>query len=185
MGNILSTTGGGKLASLIKLASSVANIPGDAAECGVWRGGSLCAIAKVLPGKTVYGFDTFSGLPKEAWSNCEIHNVGDFRDSSLEIVRENTAKFPNIILVPGIFPQTCGQLSDRSFAFVYLDFDFYLSTRDALAWFLPRMEIGGVIVFDDYEWKHCPGVKLAIDEFGLDVEQTVPHQAAHLVRAKR
>jgi hypothetical protein len=47
------------------------------------------------------------------------------------------------------------------------------------------MEIGGVIVFDDYEWKHCPGVKLAIDEFGLDVEQTVPHQAAHLVRAKR
>ena len=87
--------------------------------------------------------------------------------------------------MPGIFPQTCGQLSDRSFAFVYLDFDFYLSTRDALAWFLPRMEIGGVIVFDDYEWKHCPGVKLAIDEFGLDVEQTVPHQAAHLVRAKR
>jgi len=50
-------------------------------------------------------------------------------------------------------------------AFIYADVDIYQSTRSCLDFFYPRMVHGGVMIFDDYEWKGCPGVKKAISEF--------------------
>src|SRR5436853_463234 len=40
---------------------------GSAAEFGVYQGASLRYIANQVPGVTVYGFDSFRGLPK-AWN---------------------------------------------------------------------------------------------------------------------
>jgi len=178
---IFSTTIDEKRASLIALARDAEQVPGDAAECGVFLGGCLCAIAEALPAKTVYGFDTFTGLPEEARSDGDRHPIGEFGQTTLEIVRTNTAAFKNIVLVPGVFPRSCAMLGEIAFAFVYLDFDFYLSTRDAITWFLPRMASGGVIVFDDYGCDYCPGVKRAINEAGLSVKQTVLTQVTYFV----
>ena len=43
-------------------------IPGDVVECGVWRGGSMMAVARTLLGagvrdRTLWLYDTFAGLP--------------------------------------------------------------------------------------------------------------------------
>lgn len=159
------------------LRSTSADVVGSAAECGVYRGGCLRLIAKELPGRAVYGFDTFSGLPADMWSQGEPHSIGDFADCSYEAVASSVADLDTVKLVRGNFPASASRLGGEKFAFVHLDFDFYESTRAALEWLLPRMSPGGAIVFDDYEWKHCPGVRRAIDEFCLDVRVTVPHQA--------
>ena len=171
-----------KEAAIRRVLRSVSGIDGAAAECGVYRGGCLRLIAAECPGRQIYGFDTFAGLPAEMWSEGEPHSVGDFGDCSLEAVAAGVADLESVRLVRGNFPASAGGLEGERFAFVQLDFDFYESTRAAREWLLPRMSPGAAIVFDDYEWKHCPGVKRAIDEFGLGVQKTVPFQAVWMNR---
>jgi O-methyltransferase len=115
------------------------------------------------------------------WQDGEPHGVGDFRDTTLDAVRAVVSELANVELVQGVFPASAAGLKDLRFAFVHLDLDWYRSTRDALEWLLPRMSAGGAIVLDDYGWKHCPGVKQAIEEFELEVRQTVPFQVVHWV----
>jgi hypothetical protein len=43
--------------------------------------------------------------------------------------------------------------------------DIHDSVLACLEFFYPRMTRGGVMLFDDYEWKDCPGVKKALDGF--------------------
>jgi O-methyltransferase len=169
-------------ASLLHWLKKVDHVPGAVAECGVYCGSTLRMLAKAAPDRRVYGFDTFEGLPAAMWSEGEIHEPGDFADTSFEAVQEYVAICPNVRLVRGEFPASArAPLDGERFAFVHLDFDFYESTRAALEWLIPRMSPGGVIVFDDYEWHRCPGVKRAIDEMGLAVERTVTHQAVWVV----
>jgi len=178
---MIALTSNTKLDSLTQIAKNVMNIEGDAAECGVYQGGSLRAIAQALPHKKVYGFDTFNGLPKEAWSAVEVHKTGEFSDTALSIAIRNTADLTNVSLIPGLFPESVGEQSTMSlmnskFSFVYLDFDYYRSTKWAIEWFRPRMSHGAAMVFDDYGWPDCPGVKQAINDTGLRVCKLVDYQ---------
>lgn len=165
---------------IVSELEGVLGVHGAVAECGVYCGSTLRQMAKPARDKVVYGFDTFEGLPAEMWGEGEPHSVGDFSDTSIEVVAADLAGVPNVTLIKGVFPQSAASLSNVKFAFVHLDFDFYESTRAALGWLLPRMSAGGKIVFDDYEWPNCPGVKRAIDEFALSVRKTVPFQAVYL-----
>lgn len=171
-------------ASLLHWLEHVTAVPGAIAECGVYCGSTLRMMAKAAPRRRCYGFDTFEGLPAAMWSKEEVHAPGDFADTSFEAVTVALADCPNVQLVRGEFPASTGRvpLDGETFGFVHLDFDFYESTRAALDWLIPRMSPGGVIVFDDYEWHRCPGVKRAIDELGLKVEKTVPYQAVWVAR---
>lgn len=164
-------------ASLIHWLKKVTNVPGAAAECGVYCGSTLRMLAKAAPDRRFFGFDTFTGLPAAMWSAGEVHQPGDFADTSFDAVQQYMASCPHVRLVQGEFPASAGRQERETFAFVHLDFDFYESTRAALEWFMPRMSPGGVILFDDYEWHRCPGVKRAVDEMGLMVKKTVPYQA--------
>ncbi|MGX9390514.1 TylF/MycF/NovP-related O-methyltransferase [Nitrobacteraceae bacterium UC4446_H13] len=175
-----SILGRDKIASIRNIIRSVADVEGSAAECGVYRGGCLRLMATECPERRIYGFDTFEGLPADMWSADEPHSAGDFADCSFDAVLKGVSGL-NVTLVKGVFPASAESFRAEKFAFMHLDFDFYESTKAALEWFLPRMSPGGVIVFDDYEWQHCPGVKRALDEAGLDVAVTVQFQAVHRV----
>lgn len=39
---------------------------------------------------------------------------------------------------------------------------------DCCKFFYPRMERGGVMIFDDYGFVSCPGAKMGVDKFFLD-----------------
>lgn len=166
---------------LDRLLAELALAPaGIVVEMGVYQGGSLAAMAAAAPHRAVYGFDTFTGLPRDAWQPDEPHSVGDFGDTSLEAVRAALAGLPNAHLVPGLFPESADAAGvDGPVALAHVDFDFYRSTLAAIWWLLPRLVPGGVIVFDDHGWKHCPGVAQAIAETGLQVEVLAGHQAIH------
>ncbi|MBC7168315.1 TylF/MycF/NovP-related O-methyltransferase [Phenylobacterium sp.] len=180
---MLTLVAGPKLDVILRAAGELADVSGAFAECGVYQGGSLAALAEANPQRTVYGFDTFEGLPQEAWAAGEPHGVGDFGDTNLDSVKAAIGHLSNVDLRPGIFPASAVGLEAERFALLHLDFDFYESTRAALEWFLPRMSPGGVIVFDDVDWPHCPGVRRAIEEFGLEIEITAPCQAIHRVQS--
>jgi len=159
-------------------AESVINLPGCTAEVGVYRGGVSKIIAEILPNKQLHLFDTFTGIPMKG--EHDVHNIGDFKDTTLEQVKEYLSNHKNISYHVGWFPRDTGKnVENEQFCFVHLDADQYQSTKEALEFFYPRMVKGGVIVFDDYEWENCPGVKKAIDEFLADKLERVVVEARH------
>lgn len=157
---------------LVEQLQAVDGVAGDFAELGVYRGGSAQLMAEAGPDRTVYLFDTFSGAPYRD----EFHKPGDFTDTSLGCVLGIMRDYPNVRVCAGLFPDSAMSVTAR-FAFVHLDADLYLSTLDGLQWFFPRMEIGGIILIDDYGRDTCPGVERAVGEFYGEVEVVGDGQA--------
>lgn len=146
------------------------------AEVGVYKGGSLKFLGENFPDAVIFGFDTFEGLPKEHWNKNEVHKPGDFSDTSIEEVYKFIDN-PRVLLIKGLFPESAKQYKDQVYDFVHVDTDFYEGVRSSLEFFYPRLSEGGIIVFDDYEWENCPGVKKALKEFGKEIFKSAKHQA--------
>lgn len=159
-----------RLDEIVRLAKTTP-LDGILVELGVYKGGSMLYLAEQFgPERTFAGFDTFEGLPKEHWNIQEVHNVGDFGDTSYDAVREYVAVSRNrynIFLYKGLFPDTANVLNGKPISFVHVDFDFYEGAKAAIDFFKDKMLKGGVMVFDDYKWPNCPGVEQALSESGL------------------
>jgi hypothetical protein len=157
---------------LMRMVRSIAKVPGDMAEVGTYKGASAKLIAEAREGqkKTLHLFDTFEGLPKlqdiDRPFFKERQYVADFND-----VAGYLAPYPDIALYAGIFPETAAPVASKKFSFVHLDVDLYQSTAQALAFFYPRMEQGGVLMSHDYPT--APGVYNAITEFMADKPEPV------------
>jgi O-methyltransferase len=151
---------------LYQAALLVKHLPGDALEIGVYRGGTARLLGHVLAGagKTLHLFDTFAGMPAVDPRKDTVKE-GLFSDSSLELVKANLAGIPGVVYHPGLFPDTAGPVEDSRFCLAHVDVDIHRSIADACAFVYPRLERGGVMVFDDYGSPACPGVKPAVDEF--------------------
>ena len=163
-----------RLDSLVELCGKTRAI--NIAEVGVYKGGSIKYLSEHFPNAWIVGFDTFEGLPFEHWREFEVHKPHDFDDTSLQNVR-NFLGDSNVELIPGIFPFSAEKFKYTTFDFVHVDTDFYESIKACIEFFYPRLSQEGIMVFDDYEWKNCPGVKKALNEFGAPIFQSAKHQA--------
>lgn len=135
---------------------------GDLAEVGVYKGGSAKIIREAIPNQPLHLFDTFIGLPDLMTGVDPKHyEVGHMKVE--EEIPKELAKLPNTKVYKGQFSLMSGHINTRKFAFAHIDVDIYQSTKDALEFFYPRMEIGGSMIIHDYP-AH-PGVKKAVDEF--------------------
>jgi len=154
---------------LYQCAKNSAPIAGDLAEVGVFRGGTAKLLAKTSApsGKTVHLFVTFAGMPSVD-ANIDLHHAGDFANTSIEAVQAYLHDCGNVRLYQGIFPTTAQPVEQRSFALVHIDVDIYTSVLSCCEFFYPRMQRGGIMVFDDYGFWSCPGAKKAVDEFFAD-----------------
>jgi O-methyltransferase len=163
-------------------------IPGDIVECGVWKGGSMMAIAKTLLelGKTerrLHLFDTFDGMsePTEVdrthggESAAEMMNAaaaerGTSRMwgvSPLEEVTEHMrlSGYPmeRIAFVKGKVEETIPEFAPKQVALLRLDTDWFVSTYHELRYLYPRLSVGGILIIDDYG--HWEGARRAVDQF--------------------
>lgn len=139
------------------------NIRGEIVEAGVFKGGCSKLLASKFPDRSVYLFDTFTGMKED--DEFGEHRIGDFSNTSLSSVKQYLKNYSNCIFRPGWFPNTASGLEHVKFAMVHADMDLYQSTKSIIEFFWPRITTGGVIVFDDYEFRKCPGVKKAIEEY--------------------
>lgn len=152
---------------LFEVWTNTRNAPaGDIAEVGVYMGGTLKLMAKLQPSRTVWGFDTFAGMPL-ATADKDVDLAREFNDSPIEIVQEYLADCPNVRLVKGLFPDTATIIpKETKFGLVHLDADYYAPTLAGLEFFWPRMVSGGMILLDDFGFPRCPGVQqAALDYF--------------------
>lgn len=163
------------------------NVPGEVVECGVWRGGSMQAVAYTLletgaATRDLHLFDTFEGMPpptekdrrrfagKE--SAAELLAISDkdakiWAVATLDDVREGMAEtnYPSerIHYHPGMVEETVPSQAPESISLLRLDTDWYESTRHELEHLYDRLSPGGVIIIDDYGgWE---GSRTATEEF--------------------
>lgn len=142
---------------IAEMMSMLSTTPTDGCivEVGVYRGGTLSYLCEHAAGRSVYAYDTFTGIPFRG--EFDQHAVGDFGDTSLDMVR---LAVPDAVYGLGVFPESA--LPMPPVAFAHLDCDQYESITRAAEYLAPRMLPGGVMWFDDY----ClPSGKKAVDEF--------------------
>jgi O-methyltransferase len=175
------------------------DVPGAFVECGVWRGGSLLAMALTLlelgvRDREIYGFDTFEGMTEPTEHDVARDGTSDalveWREAQargerpwsglfgadrfdLESVRATVtgSGYPaeRIHLVEGEVEQTLPDEAPGGIALLRLDTDWYRSTRHELHHLYPRLADGGVLIVDDYG--HWQGARQAVDEyFGSQAE---------------
>lgn len=156
-----------KINSLLKLAKSVENIFGDYWELGVYQGGTASNLIEVIPSsKKLILFDSFEGLP-EPCIHDNHHKKGDFADVNLNNIQNYFKKYSNTVIIKGWLPDTLNGFEGSNICFAHIDIDLYEGHKAALEFIWPRLSMGGIIVFDDYDIPTCLGVKKAVDEFIL------------------
>jgi predicted O-methyltransferase YrrM len=115
-------------------------------EFGVAGGRSITALAEAAGGRTVEGFDSFEGLPED-WTG-HMERRGAFSQNGA------LPKVPsNVRLHKGWFKDTIGvwrETHPEQVGFIHVDCDIYSSTREVLWSLRDRLQIGTVIVFDEY-----------------------------------
>jgi len=165
---------------------AASGIPGDIAECGVWRGGNcmLAALTLMLVGDTtreVWLYDTFSGMSDPTERDHDVYG-GSAREmqafsaegrptpfqfaASREDVAANMAAtgFPDerVRYVEGRVEDTLPANRPDQLALLRLDTDWYESTSHSMRHLYPRLAPGGVLLLDDYgDW---PAVREAVHE---------------------
>jgi len=125
-------------------------------EFGVATGRTLNHFARLLPNKTVHGFDGFDGLPEDWTSRMP---KGFFARKNLPQVRNNCE------LVVGWFNDTLPRFvplcRGAPIALLHVDSDLYSSAVTVLNNLKDQIVPGTVIIFDEY--MNYPGWQL--DEF--------------------
>lgn len=163
-------------------------IAGDIVECGVWKGGSMMAVARTLQNlgeseRSLYLFDTFAGMTEPTEQDVSVTGTpaarrfqrtrhasddgSEWCNASLAEVHAamHSTGYPRekIVLVEGRVEQTIPDNAPERIALLRLDTDWYESTRHELDHLYPRLEDGGVLIVDDYG--HWMGARKAVDGY--------------------
>lgn len=153
-----------RVKTLEALCRELKDVPGAAAELGVYRGDFARCMNALLPERKLYLFDTFSGFAPEEASGYGEGFVRAHQNTAVDRVLSALPHPEQAVVRPGYFPQTAKGLEER-FALVSLDVDLEESTYAGLRWFLPRMEPGGYLLLHDYNSPKLPGVRAALRRY--------------------
>ena len=169
------------------------DVPGDLAECGVWRGGSVMLMASTLlargcTDRTIWLYDTFDGVSPpgdhdiQEMSGRRARDILDERERSQDDpfwgiapralvesnLRRTRSPMHRFRFVQGDVWATLPAQAPASLSVLRLDTDWYQSTRHELEHLYPRLSPGGVLIVDDYGyWR---GARKATDEYFRTVE---------------
>ena len=167
-------------------------VPGDFVECGVWRGGSVMAMAKTLlqlgePNRDLWLYDTFEGMTPPSSKDVEavtgrtaekllestpvsdgdnVWCVADLTDVQRNIASTGYP-YSQTNFIKGDVAQTLQDQFPREIALLRLDTDWYESTKVELEVLYPLLNVGGVCILDDYG--HWQGARAAVDEYFNDL----------------
>ena len=142
-------------------------IPGDAAELGVFQGKFSYAINSLLPQRKLWLFDTFEGFAEENITDEEKEigiAQGTFGETSEQKVLSRLPHPEMGEVRKGLSPSTI-PAQDVKLAFVSIDCDLYQPALDGLQYFYPRLQPGGYIMLHDYINTYFPGIHKAVEDY--------------------
>jgi hypothetical protein len=162
-------------------------VGGAIVECGVWRGGSMMAVARALleagvDDRELHLLDTFEGMTAPTAADKDFRgrraeakflrtrrgaDSSDWCRATLAEVRANLARtgYPahRLHYVKGRVEETVPGSAPDQIALLRLDTDWYESTKHELVHLWPRLVPGGICILDDYGY--WAGSRQAVDEY--------------------
>ncbi|KQS81063.1 hypothetical protein ASG25_06060 [Rhizobium sp. Leaf384] len=160
---------------VLDYAVSCATVQGLSLEFGVFSGRSINRTAAARPSDTIYGFDSFEGLP-ESWRDG--YDKSAFARDDLPAVADN------VELVVGWFDRTLPSFLDSHpgpVSFLHVDCDLYSSTQTVLTQLRERLVPGTIILFDEYfnypgwEMHEFKAFREFVESTGLQYEYIALH----------
>jgi hypothetical protein len=121
-------------------------VKGLVAEFGVFSGKTINHIASFIPEQTIYGFDSFEGLPEQWQGFLYMKNWFDTKGvmpsvkSNVKLIKgwfENT--------VPSFFKEQNSEVS-----ILHIDCDIYSSTKTVFNAAKPFLQKGTILIFDEF-----------------------------------
>lgn len=160
-----------RLATLELLCRRVENVPGAAAELGVYRGFFARCINQLLPNRKLYLFDSFAGFDEKAGASESFQAA--HANTTIEKVLAIMPHRENIVVKPGFFPGSLDGLEEK-FSLVSLDVDFGATTLEGLRYFWPRLSPGGYLLLHDWGNPKLPEVAAALKDYETELGQPIP-----------
>jgi O-methyltransferase len=169
--------------SILEALTRCQSLDGDVCEFGVAEGDTSALIANeiIATGKKLHLFDSFEGLPKPTEKDQlidDIFKLGsmDAYEGKMSFPEASVRKRLQLIGFPesrtfihkGFIEKTISEseLLPKKVSVAYVDFDFYEPIIEALNFLESVLEIGGIVIVDDYGF-FSSGAKLAVDEWIL------------------
>lgn len=160
-----------RLAALELLCRRLEQVPGAAAELGVYRGAFARCINRLLPRRTLYLFDSFQGFAPDSGAG-EAFQAAHENTSAAQVL--SSLPHPEqAVLKPGFFPESLNGLEAR-FCLVSLDVDFETATLEGLRYFWPRLSPGGYVMLHDWGNPGLPGVAKALEQYQQELGTSLP-----------
>lgn len=149
-------------------------LAGDFVECGVYKARHAMSNMvyidfKSLADRKYYLFDTFSGLDPDLSSEKEYLTYKDEYPDCYDFVKDSFKEYPNVVIVKGSIPKTLSQVYIEKVAYLSIDMNCVLPELEALKFFWPKLETGGIVILDDYGQSGHENQKIAMDDFASSV----------------
>lgn len=123
-------------------------------EFGVWRGQSLEWFSKKFPTASLFGFDSFSGLPEDWNLGGRIMDKGTFSCNDVKGVLNSLAKLRNVDIVQGLFEEALPVFLEKvkltRVDLIHFDCDLYSSTKTVLNYLGKYIKPGTLLLFDEF-----------------------------------
>jgi hypothetical protein len=152
------------------------SVEGQFIECGFGYGRSFAVLSHFSSRmrRKIYGFDSFKGFPNITESDRSIRNPkkGEWAVITLQEAKNsieglglfNTAQ--DYELMELVFDEnTVNPIPNEKIAFLHIDLDLYQGYKSALEIFFDQIQVGGVILFDEYDQILWPGATAAVNQF--------------------
>lgn len=177
--------------SMYEIFKLVLPVKGSVIDCGVYKGFSLMAWAKLSAilepenlTRRIYGFDTFKGFDGNFESE---HSYAELMSLIKEYDRDRfLGHIDKVHIVNGDIMETAPKFIEMNphllVSLLYLDLDLYEPTRKALEIFLLRMPAGGVVAFDELDNPQWPGETTAMLEEMIGFYHSGERKRARLQR---
>ena len=164
--------------TIYEAMKEIQNISGDIIELGSWQGANLLGMAKALrhlnpnDSKSIFSFDSFEGLTNPAIEDDFDEALrgkyrGDFDKLRAAISLYN---FENqVFLLRGLIEETVPKFikenPEKALSLIYYDADFFEPAETMFKYLAPRLNVGGIILLDEYGAHEWPGETKSADIF--------------------
>ncbi len=152
----------------------------DLVECGVCDGLTAFFTLRELSGQSRKGsvndfrmhlYDAWMPVRRDDLSLNEKGVVGSYDNIDIDRVKRNLSEFAdNVVYHKGYIPASLSSrpVAPRKIEYLHIDLNSARATLEALKFFFPRVQRGGVILFDDYGSVFYKDTKKIVDKFFAD-----------------
>lgn len=164
-----------RILTLYEAYKSTSTINGHIADVGMFKGASSIFFAKLISLYEnhslcqVHGFDWFKGNKVSKKDPYTIPLGGKESEARVRYLVElqnlqNILKIHNLDLKKDL-SKFFKNYPHLKFKLIFMDCGMYDVLKSAIPYFWERLSIGGMIIFDQYNFDSAQGETLAVDEF--------------------